>query len=224
MNLSLRKCLEIGYTSSKISKYILSRFKKIDYSILDISKTVPDDLSFLSNFFIHDHDLWDPKIGKFDFIISNLYIHLTNNLDLLLKNINDSLNKDGLFVASIPGINSCHELKNCMIMADLEMYNGAYKRFMDFFSVKIWEKILKKNNFKMSLLETDTIQLKYKEFSKLLNDVRYLGHTNVYLDRKKNFEKKNYFKKVEELYWGKYSNDNEIILQIEIIYITAWKQ
>ena len=223
INLSLNNCLEIGYTSNKIFKYILSRFQTIDYSVLDIAKTLPNHSSFITNFYNYDHDLWDLKIGKFDIIISNLYLHLTNNLDILLNNINKSLNSNSLFIASVPGFNSCHELKNCMILADLEMYNGAYKRLMDCYSVKTLEKLLKKNNFKMPLLETDTIQLRYKDFFKLLNDIRYLGNTNIYLDRKKNFENKNYFKKVEEFYWKKYSNNDEIILQIETIYITAWK-
>ena len=36
-------------------------------------------------------------------------------------------------------------------------------------------------------------------------------------------KKKNYFKKVEEMYWKKFSNNNQLNAKIEIIYISAWK-
>ena len=41
---------------------------------------------------------------------------------------------------------------------------------------------------------------------------------------KKYLKKKNYFKKVEEIYRKNYTNNNQFILQLEIIYITAWKE
>ena len=66
--------------------------------------------------------------------------------------------------------------------------------------------------------------MRYNKFSALLKDVRNLRNTSIYKDRKSNFEKKTYFKKVEEIYWNNFSNNNKLILQLEIIIITAWKQ
>ena len=92
------------------------------------------------------------------------------------------------------------------------------------FSVEIISSLLKKNDYKIPVIEVDTLELRYKKFSSLLRDVRYLGNSNIYEDRKKNFERKNYFKKVEEIYFENYSNSNQFILQLEILYITAWKE
>ena len=42
-------------------------------------------------------------------------------------------------------------------------------------------------------------------------------------DRKKIFENKKYFKKVEEIYWENFSYKNKLNLKIETIFITGWK-
>jgi len=224
LNLKLNNCLEIGYASNNIYKYILTKFKKIDYLITDISKMNLNILSSSKKNICFDHDQWGLNNNKYDLIISNFYLHLTNNLEILLKNIYKSLNNNGFFIASLPSLNCCYELKISMIEADLEIYGGAYKRFSDAFSINRISELLKKNNFKTPVLEVDTIQLKYKNFYNLLNDVRNLGNSNVCFGRKKQFEKKNYFKKVEEIYWKKFSNGDEIILQFEVIFITSWRE
>ena len=126
---SLINCLEIGYTSNKISRYLLSKYNTIDYYKADISSKVIKSLPNSKKNFVFDHDKWNLDKKKFDIIISNFYLHLTNNLNLLFKNINHSLNKNGFFIATFPGVKCCEEIKHCMMQTDIELYGGAYKRF-----------------------------------------------------------------------------------------------
>ncbi len=191
---------------------------------MDISQDILDSLDLNRKKICIDHDKWEVSNTKYDLILSNFYLNLSNNLDNLLKIINLSLNANGFFIASIPGINCFHEIKNSMIKADLEIYGGAYKRFFNNFSIENISILLKKHNFKIPVIEMDVIELRYKKFSKLMKDIKCLGMSNIYFDRKKSFEKKNYFEKVEEIYWQNYSKDNEIILQMEVIYFSAWKK
>ena len=222
INFSLKNCLEIGYSSSIISNYILSRFKFIEYLTIDISKEIIKKIKSYKCISV-DHDKLELGEKKFDLIISNLYLQNTNDLKLLIRKIKESLNNNGFFIISLPGINCGKEIKEAMIMADIELYGGAYRRFPDFFSIEKISDLLKINNFKIPVIELDTIQLRYKKFSSLLNDIRFMGNSNARYDRKKKFEKKNYFNKVEEIYWKKFSNKNELILQFEIVYISCWK-
>ena len=223
INFSINNCLEIGYSSKQISNYILSRFKKINYTTADISQFIINNLNSSYEKILLDHDQWNLSNKKFDIIISNFYLHLTNNLKLLLKNITQSLNSNGFLMITMPGKN-CHlELKQAMINADIAIYGGAYRRFMEYYSPVDLANLLKSNNLNTPVIEIDNIQLKYTDFYSLLYDVRSLGHSNMYVDRKINFDKKKYFKKVEEIYWKKFSNDNKIILNLEVISISAWK-
>ena len=83
-----------------------------------------------------DIDKLKLKQIKFDLIISNFYLHLSNNIDLLFNNINNSLNKNGFFIATIPGNNCFSELKNSMIKADTNLYGGAYQRFTNALTIE----------------------------------------------------------------------------------------
>ena len=224
INLSINNCLEIGTSSKKIYEYIQLRFPQINYIIMDISKKIIDKNINDKQSILLDHDQWNLDQKKFDLIISNFYLHLTNNFDLLLKNINNSLNSNGFFIAAIPSKNCFNEIKNCMIQADIEIYGGAYRRFIKLFSIESITNILKKYNYKIPVIEVENIELRYKDFFSLLKDIRYLANSNIYYDRKKTFENKNYFKKVEEIFWKKYSKKNQLLLHLETIYITGWKE
>ena len=223
INLSIKNCLEIGHSSNKINKYVSSRFDKIDYFSMDISeKLLTDD--DLKQKICMDHDKWNINNKKFDLIISNLYLNLSNNFDLLLENITNSLNSNGLLIASIPSINTLQELEKCMQLADIELYNGIYKRFNKSISVDKISSLLKKNNLKIPIIEVDVLKLKYKKFSNLLKDIRNIGASYIFADRRKIFDNKNYFKKVEEIYWKNFSKNNEMFLNLEIVYFSAWKE
>jgi len=223
INFSLNSCLEIGFSSQKIYKNICAKFQKINYFAIDILEEILfDKLTKTSMSF--DHDEWHIFEKKFDLIISNFYLHLTNNFDILLKNINQSLNCNGFFIATLPSLNCFKEIKNCMILADIETYGGAYKRFGNLYSIEIINQIMKKHDFKIPVIEKDILELRYKKFSSLLKDVRNLGNSYMYLDRKKTFENKKYFKKIEDIYWNRYSNNNQLILSLEIIFISGWKK
>ena len=144
INLTLKDCLEIGFSSNSCYSYILSRFKDINYTFLDISKKILEFDNSQKKFICQDHDKWNFNKNEFDIIISNFYLHLTNDFNLLLSNINNSLKKNGLFIATIPGINCFHEIKDCMIQADLEVYGGAYRRFKESINIEKISQILKK--------------------------------------------------------------------------------
>ena len=223
LNLSIEKCLEIGFASNNIYKYILNRSKNINYSVLDISKDLLISLPKSVNSFCADHDKWTLKKNQFNLIVSNFYLHLTNNIDKLLCNINLSLKNNGFFIASIPSNSNLIELKNVMLSTDLKLYGGAYRRFQDNLSVQSISKLLKKNNFKDLLIDIDTLNFQYENFQKLLSDIKNLGNSYVFIDRKKKFENKQYFKKAEEIYWKKFSKNNKLNLTFKIIYFSGWK-
>jgi len=221
--LSINNCLEIGFHSKKIEKYICSKYPHVNFHFSDISLSILNKILSNHSKICFDHDEWPFKEKIFDLIISNYYLHLSKNFDLLLKNINYSLNNNGFFIATLPGINTLPELKSSMIEADIEMYGGVYRRFMELYSIEKINYLLKKNNFQNSVIERDTLKFYYNNFYDLLKDLRYMGNSNLYCDRKLTFEKKNYFKKVENIYCKQYSINKKLIAQIEVIYISGWK-
>jgi len=223
INFTIKNCLEVGFNSKKIEKYICSKYPHVNYYFSDISQKILNNILSDHSKICFDHDQWPFKEKIFDLIISNYYLHFSNNFDLLINNINYSLNDSGFFIAAIPGNNTLPELKNAMIEADIEIYGGAYRRFTELYSIERINEILKKNNFKDSVIERDMLKFYYSNLYNLFKDLRYMGNSNVYYDRKSTFEKKNYFKKVENIYRKKHSNNKKLIAHIEVIYISGWK-
>ena len=224
VNLSISSCLEIGLNSNNIYKYILQKYKNINYSVIDIAKDLLITLPKPINSYCFDHDEWSLKQNQYNLIVSNFYLHLTNNFNKLLNNINFSLQSGGFFIASIPGYKCFLELKNTMLSTDIEIYGGAYKRFQKNFSIQTISQLLKKNKFKDILIDIDTLNFQYNSFEKLLSDIKKLGNSYILIDRKKNFENKKYFKKIEEIYWKQFSKNNKLYLTLEIIYFSGWKE
>ena len=58
INFSINNCLEIGFSSQRIYKYILSRFNKVNYSAIDISNKILEKNLEIKQLICLDHDKW----------------------------------------------------------------------------------------------------------------------------------------------------------------------
>ena len=72
------------------------------------------------------------------------------------------------------------------------------------------------------MVDYETIDLTYNQFSKLLNDVRSMNLSYYQKDKKYTFEKKLYFKNLEENYSKK--KLNKFILTSDFYIISGWKE
>ena len=166
-------------------------------------------------------DLLKIKSNKYDLILSNLFLNLSNNLETVINKINKSLIPNGLFIATLPAPQNFIELKKAMIETDIQLYKGAYNRFNQTHELKQIIEILKKNNFKTPVVYLDNIQLEYKNFEKLLNDIHFMKLSYYHQDKKNTFEKKNYFKKMQENYYK--NKNNKYKLSSIFFVISGWK-
>ena len=224
IKITFKNCMEIGIHNDICLDYIISKNPDVNYFKSDLSLKVLDkDDFYKSSKICFDHDIWTFSKEAFDLIISNYYLNLSNDLNTLFKRINFSLKPNGFFLCAIPGSESLKELKDCMMIVDQELYDGVYQRFNNYLNIENINNLLKNNNFKLSLIDNDFIELRYKNFKELINDIKYLGQSYLYLDKKKNFENKRYFKKVEEIYWKKYSFKDKLYSKHQIIFLSGWK-
>ena len=224
IKITFNNCIEIGIHNNICLDYIISKNQNVNYFKSDLSLTVlnHNDLH-KSNKICFDHDIWAFSKEAFDLIVSNYYLNLSNDLSTLFNRINFSLKPNGFFLCAMPGTESLKELKDCMMIADQELYNGVYQRFNNYLNIENISNLLKDNNFKLSVIDNDFIELRYKNFDELINDIKHLGQSYLYLDKKKNFENKIYFKKVEEIYWKKYSYKNQLFCKHQVIFLSGWK-
>ena len=198
INIKFKKILILGDQGSEIYKYIHKRFKEAQVKVYDIkTKFAKSDLDIIKKSNI-DIDFWVPQEKEFDLIISNFYLNICEDLKKILSKIMKSLLPNGFFLATLPSPENFSFLRSAMMKTDMQLYGGTYNRFNRAPELHTIVDLLKKNNFKIPLVDYETIDLTYKQFNKLLNDVRSMNLSYYQNDKKNTFEKKLYFSILEK--------------------------
>ena len=220
ISIKFKKILILGDQGSKIYKYIHKRFKEAQVTVYDIkTKFSKSDLDIIKKSNI-DIDFWPPQEKEFDLIISNFYLNICEDFNKLLSKIMKSLLPDGFFLATLPSSENFASLRSAMMKTDMQLYGGAYNRFNRTPELHNIIDLLKKNNFKIPVVDYETINLTYKQFSKLLNDVRSMNLSYCQKDKKNTFEKKSYFSKLK----GNFVKEkNHFNLKSNFYIISGWK-
>ncbi len=220
ITLEFRDILILGDHGTQIYKYIIKKYKKSKVTVYDMKDIfLENNLQNLNKSSV-DLDSWSPKKNKFDLIISNFYLNISEDLEKLLGKILMSLTPNGFFLATLPSPENFSSLKSAMITTDMQLYGGAYNRFNRVIDLHVIIDILKKNNFKIPLVDSEIIYLEYSEFKKLLHDVRSMNLSYYQIDKKNTFEKKNYFTKLENNF---YRENNSFNLKSNFYIISGWK-
>jgi len=195
ISLNFENILILGDHGTRIHNYILKRFKDSLINICDFRKINSKYKTFKNYKEINmDQSLWDIEPKKYNLIISNFFLNFSDNISLVLDKIIKALIPNGLFLATLPSQNNFNELKTAMIKTDIELYEGVYNRFNKATELTEIIELLKKNNFKIPLVNLEKINLEYKKFDKLLFDVRSMNLSYYYQDKKKNLKKNNILK------------------------------
>ena len=220
INIKFKKILILGDQGSKIYKYIQKRFKEAQVEVYDIkTEYSKSDLNIIKKSNI-DLDFWVPQEKEFDLIISNFYLNICEDLKKILSKIMKSLLPNGFFLATLPSPENFSLLRSAMMKTDMQLYGGTYNRFNRAPELHTIIDLLKKNNFKIPLVDYETIDLRYKQFNKLLNDVRSMNLSYYQKDKKNTFEKKSYFSKLE----GNFEKENDHFnLKSNFYIISGWK-
>ena len=220
INIKFKKILILGDQGSEIYKYIHKRFKEAQVKVYDIkTKFSKSDLDIIKKSNI-DIDFWPPQEKEFDLIISNFYLNICEDLKKILSKIMKSLLPNGFFLATLPSPENFSLLRSAMMKTDMQLYGGTYNRFNRAPELHTIIDLLKKNNFKIPLVDYETIDLTYNQFNKLLNDVRSMNLSYYQKDKKNTFEKKSYFSKLE----GNFEKENDHFnLKSNFYIISGWK-
>jgi len=127
---------------------------------------------------------------------------------------------NGFFLATLPSPENFSLLRSAMMKTDIEVYGGTYNRFNRAPELHTIIDLLKKNNFKIPLVDYETIDLRYKQFNELLNDVRSMNLSYYQKDKKNTFEKKLYFSKLESNFEKEIDH---FVLKSNFFIISGWK-
>ena len=218
LSVNFEDVLEIGINDDTTLNYIKNKFNKSRIHRVDFLSELYD-----KNYIELDFDSFKFNNNFYNLIYSNFFFHLMPNLNEKLNTISKILRSNGFFIIAIPDKENIYQLLNSMYETDLKLYEGAYQRINPTLEINNILSMLKNLNFDVPMVNSDTIRIEYSKFSKLLSDLKNMSLTYCYDDKKQNFENKNYFRLLENIYKNNYYNGN-FLLDIKLNIVSAWKK
>ncbi|MGY8959023.1 MAG: methyltransferase domain-containing protein [Alphaproteobacteria bacterium] len=159
----------------------------------------------------------------FDLVASNLSLHWVNDLPGALIQIQQSLKPDGLFLATIFGGDTLHELRDCLLTAESELQGGASPRISPMVALGDAAGLLQRAEFSLPVADLDRINVTYKDAFQLMSDLRGMGETNAVHGRAKHFTPRSVMMRAAALYQDRYSDaDNRINATFDIVFLHGW--
>lgn len=158
-----------------------------------------------------------------DLITCNLNLHTINDLPGALIQFRRALKPDGLFIASMFGGETLHELRQSLTHAEMELKGGVSPRVFPFADKQDMGALMQRAGFALPVVDSDILTVTYADMFKLINDLRAMGESNIIAARDKRYVGKEFFFKAAQHYQENFSDpDGRIRASFEIIFLIGW--
>jgi SAM-dependent methyltransferase len=159
-----------------------------------------------------------------DLILSTLSLQLTNDTPGYFAQIHKALKPDGLFMAASLGAGTLNELRQSLLIAESEIYNGASARVIPFADIQDYGGLLQRTKFALPVIDGEVLTVRYDDIFALMWDLRAMGMTNSLIQRSKKPVSKAFFNRANEIYKEQFSDpDGRIRASFAIVYLAGWK-
>lgn len=155
-------------------------------------------------------------------VAAPLCLHHVNDLPGCLIQIRRALKADGLFLASVFGGDTLHELRACLLMAEDELTGGVSARVAPFADVRELGGLLQRAGLALPVADTDVVNVRYGSMTKLMHDLRGMGLSNTLASRRRAFSSRALFERAEEIYRERFSEDGKLVATFELVTLTGW--
>ncbi len=159
--------------------------------------------------------------NSFDLILYPWGLHWMNDLVGTLIQINRALKPNGAFFACMPGSASLAELKKTIIITQSELSHGVSPHILPFPELKLCGDLLKRAHFALPVIDSEHVQLNYRDPWKLWHDLRYMGEGNALQARRKQFTRREFFLRCnEKLHQSQQKGFFQV--NFEFVYLHGW--
>jgi len=159
----------------------------------------------------------------FDLVLSPLALHWANDLPGALIQINRALKSDGFFACAVIGGGSLKELRQSLMAAETELYDGAAARVSPFADTVDMAGLLQRAGFAMPVTDVDRVTVRFGNAFVLMRDLRKMGETSVLADRPRTPRGRSFFVRMAEIYAERFADpDRKIRASFEIIHAGGW--
>lgn len=162
--------------------------------------------------------------ASLDAVVSNLSLHWVNDLPGALLQINQALKPDGLFMAAVLGGESLRELRDSLMLAELETTGGASPRVSPFIDLRDMGGLMQRAGFALPVVDSDIITVDYSHPLKLMQDLRGMGASNATRNRLMRPTRRQVMLEAARIYIEKYGDSRgRVPATFQVIYAIGWR-
>lgn len=163
------------------------------------------------------------KPESLSLITSVLGLQTVNDLPGTLVQVRRALKPDGLFLGSLIGGNTLHELRDVLAVEEEENTGGASPKVAPFVDVRDFGSLLQRAGFALPVTDVDSYTVRYGNLFVLMADLRAMGATNPLVHRSRKPWTKGRAVRAAQLYAQRYAdNDGRIRATFQVISFSGW--
>jgi SAM-dependent methyltransferase len=164
-------------------------------------------------------------VSSLDLIVSGLALQHANDLPGALVQLRRALAPDGLFIGCMLGGATLTELRQVLTAAESEVTGGVSPRVFPFADVRDMGGLLQRAGFKLPVVDSEPLVVRYPDMVRLIADLRAMAGTNVMLARSRRPTRRAVFARAAELYGERFADgDGRIRATFEMIWLSGWAE
>jgi NADH dehydrogenase [ubiquinone] 1 alpha subcomplex assembly factor 5 len=170
-----------------------------------------------------DEEFLPFRDAAFDLVVSNLSLHWANDLPGALIQANRALKPDGLFLGAILGGETLFELRRALMEAEEEVAGGFSPRMSPFAEVRDAGALLQRAGFALPVVDTDVIEVSYRDALALMRDLRAMGETDAGLQGRGGIPPRMLFPAAAARYAALFGGgDGRVTATFQVLYLAGW--
>jgi SAM-dependent methyltransferase len=173
--------------------------------------------------FVSDEDTLEFDGSAYDLIIHDMCLHWSNDPVGQLVQCRLALKPDGLFLATLFGGQTLHELRSVLAEAEIEVSGGLSPRVAPMGEIRDLGALLQRAGFALPVADSFCLNASYENQYGLMKDLRGMAETNVLSQRIRHFTPRRLFDTSAKKYAESFPSENaRIAATFEIVTLTGW--
>ncbi len=213
--------LDLGAAHGLLSTQLARRAGTQDVISLDTSFNMARRAGGLA--VVGDEDFLPLQPARLDAVVSNLGLQWVNDLPGALLQIKQALKPDGLFLAAMVGGETLHELRQCLMEAELAVTGGVSPRVSPFIDPRDMGALMQRAGFALPVIDSDMITVHYDSALRLMRDLRGMGAANATFNRLKRPTRRAVLFEAARLYQEKFADaEGQLPATFHVVYAIGW--
>jgi len=158
-------------------------------------------------------------------ITTCLTMQNANDLQGELAAIHATLAQGGLFLGVLLGGQSLHELRLCLMEAEIKLTGGAAPRVHPLPDMETISRLLTAVGFALPVVDHERVTLSYPDLYALMRDLRAQGCANALNERSRRFPPRALFNATQEIYAARFpALHGGLAVTADLVFLHGWKE